>query len=885
MGINFGLLQGMFRSNPDRIIWQPVAEKFASDDVSFSERVKSKIPVLPWQDGYSYYNNYSSRKPSPGGEVDLVKVDIVPFDDGYQVQKNKLVTRVDSVGVTDSPLRVEGRIFKGLWREEVGLQEEVLRRSGLWSITRTDQVLQSEASDLHGRQVRYGYDSVNERETYWNYYGIGRDSVSLIRETAEQHGIRVYKQTDTVYLYESTLRNGRRSINVQDYVFFGEFSQTHGTRAITRRDDLTVTESNAGRTGKFSKLSGDTVYWDEKALVPYGKRSWVFEEPVQINDYAIPFLRRMDEQISITETGEQHGTRVYGRSEQIAVSELLINNERVMTDGARMTENYFLKFASVTRGETVSVSDTIGIPGTTFTVDGVAAQDRWSIFRYKTTLRVDGVFVDERASRTGRWTFSLRDSVSLNDSYPPFRFSWRDNIQVSEGKLGGRVRVIEAGDQWQVADRGSNGALPVDAIEYDQASMTEVGVIHRLGQTDRVYLKESGEIHGRLSKFARDQVEEQDWQGPFYTPTPRLGDSVRVTEEALQLHGKRSFLYTEQINLQDDRNYGRRGRWVFTRGEYYIVEDNRNQPAVPGQRDTVFVGERTDTLAQRDWAVMDDRYIKEDTTQVIRVQDTGFLNTKELRIREGITAGDTGWGNTSLDYRKNIRVGENKLVEKPYHREDQVSVSEKHKLFRRSDYLEPRPDFYEERPGRTRSAVRLSLDTHGALWACWLEGPTLYYAKRVKPDSWQGHQRYQVSLPKGPARSCTLYFDGLLPVPVAEYPGELAEYRANTGWTFFPGADPVTVQTALCYLSPQRTELIVNGERIQLTTVSRIDQAFETGALVFNDIGTVTYKLGDPPARRNQLSDEVASVRWSIPVGYPEPPAYISPIEGDISFE
>ena len=125
---------------PDRIVWPKRRAVSARDGAVLAERVKSLIPVLPWQTGYSYYNNYSSRPlgEQSGGHKELEARDRVSLDETTALGRIRDFGAGDAASATDRAQPVTGR-FGRYGADGVTLQEVLGERHGLWSFAARDQ--------------------------------------------------------------------------------------------------------------------------------------------------------------------------------------------------------------------------------------------------------------------------------------------------------------------------------------------------------------------------------------------------------------------------------------------------------------------------------------------------------------------------------------------------------------------------------------------------------------------------------------------------------------------------------------------------------------------------------------------------------------------------
>lgn len=837
---------------------------------------------------------------------------------------------LDTLYVSDNALPRGGRFFK--FGDDAIQYSERLRQSGIRAYVQSDtaglddsrpvsrvglaaktttqiyQVLEYPVLDVASRKRAEAYALTES----WSVSGVRlrpvTDEIRVHDQAVSVGGFTAYSASDSARLTESTsLHYTRRSLTVTDNLLVVDTGKQGGIREFLTResfgldvqtwmngrmrqggtDSASLTDRSLELHGKLYPNGGtETVGVELDFVSIHGKRRRYGTEEVWLYDLRINPNPEGQDTFSVEDSGDQGGIRAFYAQDNVGLSVRHQSSHPLRAESFWVEDRAVFPYLFPLARENVTLGESGGVFGLgadlTTLDDSVGA-----LQRHKNAVRGETFTLGEVPTRRGRVQLLARESVGFLERFVPFRLDWTETIRVTDsGDVEERgYRPIRT-ESVRITERGSLGGFLVQPEDAETYAVQDSGVVHRLGQRDSVRVTDSGVRRGTWHIVRRDGVEGVTWHSPPQNHTPHLPDTFTLVSTALQLHGK--------LRLKDDDSatseltalqlHGRRRMFA---ADYVQLTVTRNTPAVPRQSETftLFDGQHN-MPAGVDWSVLRDSGHKEDTVQVVRMQDRGILNTQTKKGPEYTRVLDTGWVNTTLSPWETYRLRETRLVLRGMHGSDAVSLVEKGKLFRKSDYLEPDPDFYSPRPGRTRTALRTVLGPDGALWAVWLSKGTVKYTRRVYADSWRQHALQSVTLPFGTGVSCTLIFEDGEPVPVVEH-AERVHLHHDGEWVALPGVDPVNVAGALAYLSPDRLTLYVGAEPpVALPTTSRITQAFsgtQPGALVLNDLDEVTHALGQAPERRPEPEEEVASVRWAVPQRFPDPVAYLAPIEGTVT--
>ncbi|GAA5500451.1 hypothetical protein Dxin01_00172 [Deinococcus xinjiangensis] len=837
--------------------------------------------------------------------------------DSYKVeQRLRYVTRQD--GLTLAERAGVGTLVTNLSDSDVALLDDSSMRVKLWTLSGPEQVLLEEGASKLAT--------------------IGRENIQ-VSDTSEQHGLRVFHRTDAAALGDTgsssykwsseALRvtdqaeqHGLRVFITQEEVATADSGSAHfARRLISETEQVSVSDSLTSVHGRMVKRGFETVQAGDREGQAY--------ERLRVQDRYV-FEGRVKNYFS-SETigvGERSGVGMLviqiSAQEQVAYGEAFSQVAAQSVEHGSLEDTYSLyKIPTIYTGETWGLADNAEQHGRRvwkvgdqaglterhqnshqFGQDGASYGERAEQHGLRVWVTRDDTQVgDSGSAHFAKRTISVAEPINLSEQVSSIhgRRLWRatETVQTQdrEGLLYERLKLldsysfdtkaklIERFETVGLSERATNGVLLTEIASEDQAASSELYQKQGALLRDHFALYETFDRRGvPLAVWRQDSLGLEEVRLPILNTTPHPADGVTLNDSALELHGRLSFTASETVFAREGAPT-RHGRWAVTVRDGGQLVEGRNTPVIARQQDVFTVQDRSDLKAGADWMVLGETSYLEDITQVVRVVDTGRLGTLPKKNAEQFVVADVGWANTSLDYHKNVQIEERRILERWFTEGDEAQVRDKGKVFRKSDFLDPAPIFYDERPGRTRSAIRLVDAPDGSLWAVWLDGQNVVYAKRPYADSWRTHQKVAVPLPFGSGRSCTLIFVEARPTPVVEHDSSLHTYD-GVGWSSLPGVDPVTIGGELSYLTPDRLNLVIGGKVQPLTGRGRIDQSFRpAGALVLNDLDQALIELMPAPAREPEPSEEVASARWRVPEGFTAPVTYLAPIEGNLTDE
>lgn len=573
----------------------------ASDSVTQTERVQSRIPVRDWQTGLSYYNNYGSQKPgteTPNGPVDVTGQDGVRALDASLVSKSSFKVRGENVLLGEAFVRGgrSGKVASDFVTS--GLETGV--RHGLWSIRWTDSVGVTERAEVHGRFAKKLSDSVTVRELGINPQYNVTDRVTA-SERAEQHGRRAYVVSDQVYHYErgansnhrveDTLllsetwrKGGRTAIKVADQVGAQDTGRQSGRRVFSAQDQVGVADVGYQRGGlrvQRVKLAftmqdaarnawvklGDTVTESGRFLTD---RTMSRRDTVGVTESGRLTNRNQlgSEQVTVSESGRQ-GRREITAAEQVTAGLTGRTGNRVLSrqEGVYTLEaSRFARRTDQSRAEPVTLVDTGRMsvvspsrPAAVLVSDfgeqhGRRAQlgsetPRLTDAGVLTNVRPrvsDPVRVTERGHQSNPVPLG-RDAASVSDSGRQSGrrvFTGQDSLTMTEASAGRRGR-------WAITERETL-SVALTARSAFPAQAERVTVTQRQ-HSDRFFSRrDTVEVTDYREKFLRDvtlreTVTLADKARPHWLVTSR-GEVPRLTE-TWDLHGKLQWLRQDPVTL------------------------------------------------------------------------------------------------------------------------------------------------------------------------------------------------------------------------------------------------------------------------------------------------------------------------------------------------
>lgn len=912
-----------------------VYERFLQrDDISVSERVQSKIPVLEWQDGYSYYNNYSSRNPDSLEQDPLVQYESISNNETYSVQKIRLINRSDSIGMTEN-LPYIGGIRPKYATEPIVFNDSVHERHGLWSFVHRDTVTFNENTIRNGTWVvtplRYYSDKYPR---YWEYdykdRAMFRDNISV----DDKHIIGLkfgYDEIKYQLLYYS--RTGSMSVYVSDsikvteswknsshtgyeYISMYENKFVEGTFGKLRTDTVTLKDDFYEQHGRRAFVVRDNVTFSEANLQLHGKMNFKHRLDIVVEENAPPFLRTVRDDLLVDDSKyEQDGLRNWYFRDDISVSERLVNDTPVQRETFNLQESYwqkgrrvweqkdsnirvydsgYMETGSPRRRDDFYVQDsfyqrngTVALGKYTDTVQVQDKRDKLQV--YKDATRYDQVVYSERYELHGKIQKRASDTVSMVDSkffniitereditvsdyYTPFRFDWRENISMRP--------------EWYRTDKYKDYSVSERIEARDRGALFDKFLVE-IVESEDVKIFESFIAGGITAKYGRDDYSLRDNSFKPINNTPLRRDSVSLVE-SVKRNGRLVIETVPSEEVLVSESYEVHGRRRFKAYDGAYMTETRNNPKSPNMREDIYVRDGYVFVpTQTEYVLMKETFFKEDIRQNIKVIETYYLGNRHHVKRENYSMRESYTIRSGLNLGDRYRVKDSRFLERYMEvpKLEQVQVTDKYKLFRKSDFLDINPIIYRDRPGRLRSSARLSVNpVDGQLYAVWADKltNTVQYAMKPTRDSWRGHKRNTFELPKNmylDKKSVALLFrpDGSI-APMIELNGHIMlwDLEGNTWKDLGEGRDVAThpLTGEYVFLSPSRTLVKIGGHtseivstEMELSTRGRIVQAYsgnDPGLYVVDDMNRFIKTIGTPPFKQSEPTEEVPSARWDV---------------------
>lgn len=909
----------------------PIVEIMAVDEVSFTESVKSKIPVLDWQDGYSYYNNYSSKKPDEStGKFEQVETTLVR--EVYEVVKSKLIERKERVDFSEKIVHVGG-IRSKFAEDYFEVQDRSTGRNGLWSFELRETISHEESYRRSGTWVvtprtynyssglwEYDYTRALFRDTF-TVQDSGRAGIKFgyerigVEETYRKNGRTVIGPlTDYVGLEEK--RYGHSSLRREDEITLHEKYYISGRRVRLSTEQVSVSEEIVSLHGRKVVTRSDTVNVVDTGLPISGKRAFYFKETIGVVEEAPPFLRTVRDDLLVDDsTYEQDGLRNWYFRDDISVSERLVNDTPVQRETFNLQESYwqngrrvweqkdsnirvydsgYMETGSPRRRDDFYVQDSFyqrnGIVALGKYTDTVQVQDKRDKLQvYKDATRYDQVVYSERYELHGKIQKRASDTVSMVDSkffniitereditvsdyYTPFRFDWRENISMKP--------------EWYRTDKYKDYSVSERIEARDRGALFDKFLVE-IVESEDVKIFESFIAGGITAKYGRDDYSLRDNSFKPINNTPLRRDSVSLVE-SVKRNGRLVIETVPSEEVLVSESYEVHGRRRFKAYDGAYMTETRNNPKSPNMREDIYVRDGYVFVpTQTEYVLMKETFFKEDIRQNIKVIETYYLANRHHVKRENYSMRESYTIRSGLNLGDRYRVKDSRFLERYMEvpKLEQVQVTDKYKLFRKSDFLDINPIIYRDRPGRLRSSARLSVNpVDGQLYAVWADKltNTVQYAMKPARDSWRGHKRNTFELPKNmylDKKSVALLFrpDGGI-APMIELNGHIMlwDLEENTWKDLGEGRDVAThpLTGEYVFLSPSRTLVKIGGHtseivstEMELSTRGRIVQAYsgnDPGLYVVDDMNRFIKTIGTPPFKQSEPTEEVPSARWDV---------------------